>query len=102
MSSMAEMWTGTPTRDREASAPLPSIPSANAECVVMVDGKPYAGFVNRAYAEMAVRLWSGEVDGMGNIVPLHERARHEWHAVRGRRLEIVERASARSPDRRAP
>lgn len=73
-------------------APLPpirSIPCERADFVVTIDGKPYAGFVNQIYAEMAVGLWSGEIDGNGNPVPQNERVRHGWPAARGHVLEIV-------------
>ena len=78
-------------RPKDDQAPIPSIACTGADFVVTIDGKPYAGFVSRAYAEMAVGLWSGEIDGMGNPVPLYERARHGWLPARGRRLEVVER-----------
>jgi hypothetical protein len=61
---------------------------------VTIDGKPYAGFVTRAYAEMAIRTWTGEIDGIGNPVQFSERGRRGWSAVRGRSLEIAERGSA--------
>jgi hypothetical protein len=47
--------------------------------IVTIDGRPYAGFADRAMAEEAVKLWSGEVTGSS------------WPAVRGRTLPIVER-----------
>jgi hypothetical protein len=80
-------------RRKDAVQPIQRIACANAEFVVTIDGKPYAGFISREYAEMTVALWSGELDGSGLPVPPHERAQHGWPAARGRRLEIVARAS---------
>ena len=79
-------------RPKDDKAPIPQIACDGAAFVVTIDGKPYAGFVSRASAEMAVGMWSGALDGMGNPVPLYERARHGWAPARGRRLEVVERA----------
>lgn len=84
-------------RPKDDKAPIPPIACERADFVVTIDGKPYAGFVTRAYAEMAVALWSGEIDGMGNPVPVYERARHGWSPARGRRLEIVERGYRGGP-----
>jgi hypothetical protein len=71
------------------------IPCEGANFVVTIDGKPYAGFVDRRCTEKAVGLWSGEVDGFGDPVPHEERARGGWAVARGRRLEIVERVQGR-------
>jgi hypothetical protein len=68
-----------------------AIPCNTASFVVTIDGKPYAGFVSRASAELAVAMWLGEVDAYGEPLPPHERGLRGWRAVRGRRLEIVER-----------
>ena len=70
--------------------PIRSIPCSSASYIVTIDGKPYAGFVSRACAEMAVGIWSGTLDGNGFPVAPHERGEHGWAAVRGHRLEIVE------------
>jgi hypothetical protein len=69
------------------------IPCASAEVVVLIDGKAYAGFINRAYAEAAVGLWSGDLDANGLPVPSHERGRPGWPAIRGHAVEIVERGA---------
>ncbi len=85
--------TSAPQAERHAQrpvAPIRPIPFEGAAFVVTIDGRPYAGFINRSYAEMAVGLWSGEIDGFGEPVPPRDRARHGWAAVRGRRLEIVD------------
>ena len=70
--------------------PICPIPCERAEYVVTIDGKAYAGFVTRAYAEMAIQLWSGQVDGHGFPVAPGDRETHGWSAVRGRRFDIVE------------
>jgi len=75
--------------------PIRPIPCESAEVVVTIDGKPYAGFINRAYAEMAVGLWSGELDSNGLPVAPHQRKTPGWPAAQGRRLEIIERGNAR-------
>jgi hypothetical protein len=81
----------TPTRrPKDLLDTIRSISCESASFVVTIEGRPYAGFVNRAYAEMAVGLWSGEIDGNGLPVPPHERAGRGWPAARGRRLEILE------------
>jgi hypothetical protein len=67
------------------------IPSDGARFIVTIDGKPYAGFVDRFYAEQAVKMWLGEIDGAGLPVPFPEREIRAWPAIRGRRVEIVER-----------
>ena len=79
----------------ESPPPARAIPSESASFVVTIDGRPYAGFVNRASAESAVRLWSGETDGGGLPVPPHERDRHGWPAARGRLLAVIERSHDR-------
>jgi hypothetical protein len=76
---------------KEASVEVRAIPCGDASFVVTIDGKPYAGFVSRASAEMAVAMWLGEVDANGEPLPPHEKGQRGWPAVRGRRLEIVER-----------
>ena len=78
---------------KAAAAPVAvcAIPCTSAAFVVTIDGKPYAGFVSRASAEMAIAMWLGEVDADGEPLPPHEHGRRGWSAVRGRRLEIVER-----------
>jgi hypothetical protein len=93
MSTMASMHLTELQTDLQN--PIRPIPCESAEYVVTVDGKPYAGFVNRAYAEMAVGLWSGELDSNGAPVPAHQRTRPGWPAARGRRLEIIERSYGR-------
>jgi hypothetical protein len=72
--------------------PMRAIPCGSANFIVTIDGKPYAGFISRACAEMAVGLWSGEVDGGGFPISPDERARHGWSAARGHLLEVVERS----------
>jgi len=67
------------------------VPCENAAFVVTIDGRPYAGFVSRAYAEMAVALWSGEIDGKGDRIPFDQRSHCGWAAARGRHFEIVDR-----------
>lgn len=84
-------WDGA--RPRHVHEPIRPIPCETAAFVVTIDGKPYAGFVTRACAEMAVLLWTGEIDGIGNPIPPSERGRRGWLAVRGKSLEIVERGS---------
>src|SRR5689334_8697511 len=61
-----------------------------AHFVVTIDGRPYAAFVDRSYAERAVKMWLGEIDGNGEPVPNHERKGPTWRALRGRKLDIVE------------
>ncbi len=73
------------------SAEVRAIPCESASFIVTIDGKPYAGFVSRACAEMAIATWLGEVDADGEPIPPDQRGRHGWRAVHGRRLEIVER-----------
>jgi len=80
----------TKIRAYDPQQPICSIPCQRADYVVTIDGKPYAGFVSRAYAEMAVGLWSGEIDGHGFPIAPDERARRGWPAVRGHHLEIVQ------------
>jgi hypothetical protein len=67
------------------------VPSHDALFVVTIDGKAYAGFVDRRYAERAVEMWRGEIDGAGAPIPAWDRERRAWPAVRGRKLDIVER-----------
>jgi hypothetical protein len=80
---------------RKSREPTCAIPSDGANFIVTIDGKPYAGFVNRACAEAAVGLWSGAVDGGGFAVAPDERVRHGWPAARGHLLEVVERSHGR-------
>jgi hypothetical protein len=63
---------------------------AGARCLVKIDGKPYAAFIDRGCAEQAVKLWLGEIDGMGlpTRVPVGKGA--SWEGIRGRKVEIVE------------
>jgi hypothetical protein len=68
-----------------------AIPVGSARVVVTIDGKPYAGFINRACAEEAVRMWTGEINGAGLPVPDQQRAGAGWLAVRGHAFSIVER-----------
>jgi hypothetical protein len=62
-----------------------------ARFVVTIDGKPYAGFLDRSYAEQAVGLWLGEIDGAGLPVPAQDREKRAWPAIRGRNVQIIER-----------
>jgi len=62
-----------------------------AHFVVTIDGRPYAAFVDRVCAERAVKMWLGEVDGADEPVPYHERKGPTWRALRGRKVDIVER-----------
>ena len=83
-----DRWTGFAPEDFRDAAIRRSC--ARAPVVVTIDGRPYAGFADRAAAEEAVKLWSGEVNGGG--FPLSVRhATSGWPAVRGRTLIIVER-----------
>ena len=68
-----------------------SIPCRSAPFVVTIEGRPYAGFQTRQCAEEAVRMWSGEINGCGFHLPLADRERAGWPAVRGLSLAIVER-----------
>lgn len=91
MSNIVSMdkWTCFAPADFRDAAIRP-IPCARARVVVTIDGRPYAGFGDRAAAEEAVKLWSGEVTGAG--FPISSRpAVFGWPAVRGRMLGIVER-----------
>ncbi len=82
-------WSGfAPKELRDAG--IRPIPCAHARVVVTIDGRPYAGFVDRATAEEAVRLWLGEVTG-GGLPILSRPAGFGWAAVQGRSLDIVER-----------
>jgi len=81
--------------DRNKSqAAIGHVPCSTALYVVTIDGRPYAGFTSRTCAEEAVALWTGEVDAHGDPVPPGARERHGWAAVRGKRIEIVERPRA--------
>jgi hypothetical protein len=79
----------------DSKRPVGWIPCHNAEVIVTVDGKPYAGFINRAYAEMAVGLWSGTLSASGLPIDVHEHTKPGWPAARGRCLAIVERGNGR-------
>ena len=84
-----DRWTGFAPQDFRETAIRP-IPCARARVVVTIDGRPYAGFADRATAEEAVKLWSGEaIDEDIPIAPRREAL--GWAAVRGRSLGIVER-----------
>jgi len=72
-------------------AVIQPIPIGGARVFVTVDGQPYAGFLTRASAEDAIRLWMGEVNGIGIPVPPEQRSACGWHAARGHVLEVVER-----------
>jgi hypothetical protein len=67
------------------------IPVGGARVIVTIDGQPYAGFLTRACAEDAVRLWMGEVNGIGIPVPPEQQTACGWHAIRGHVIEVVER-----------
>jgi hypothetical protein len=67
------------------------IPCSGARFVVMIAGRPYAGFVTRAYAEEAINLWAGEANGCGMPLRASERDQAGWPAIRGLALTIVER-----------
>jgi hypothetical protein len=84
-----DRWTCFAPNDfRDAT--IRPIPCTRARVVVTIDGRPYAGFADRASAEEAVKLWSGEVTGGG--VPISPRPGVSgWPAVRGRALGVVER-----------
>jgi hypothetical protein len=72
-------------------AVIQPIPIGSARVIVTVDGQPYAGFLTRATAEDAIRLWTGEVNGIGIPVPPEQRSACGWQAARGHVLEVVER-----------
>ena len=92
MSNIIRMdrWTGFAPEDFRGVTIRP-IPCASARVIVMIDGRPYAGFANRAAAEEAVKLWSGEVTGGGLPIPPHHPSAFGWPAVRGHTLVVVER-----------
>lgn len=77
--------------NRQIPNEICSVPCDGARFVVTIDGKPYAGFADREAAQNAMKLWAGEIDGAGNPIPPGDRARRGWKAVRGRRLEVLER-----------
>lgn len=82
---------GRPSPSELRHAVICPIPIGGARVFVTIDGNPYAGFLTRAHAEDAIRLWTGEVNGIGLPVPLEQRGACGWHAVRGHVLEVVER-----------
>ena len=86
-----EGWEGFASLDIRADKAIRAIPVGGARFVVTIDGRPYAGFVNRDCAEQAVRLWAGEVNGCGVPVPDAQRAQSGWLAARGHCLAVVER-----------
>jgi hypothetical protein len=67
------------------------IPCGDARFVVTIASRPDAGFYSRECAEMAVRMWTGEVNGAGFALNSDERAGAGWPAIRGLHIEIVER-----------
>jgi hypothetical protein len=67
------------------------IPTGSARFIVTIDGRPYAGFIDRDCAEDAIRLWCGEINGSGFPVPHEQRDVAGWPAVRGRSLDGIER-----------
>jgi hypothetical protein len=83
-------WDHVLPRELRATTIRP-IPVGSAHVIVTIDGRPYAGFINRTHAETAVLLWMGEVNGCGHEVPAEQRAESGWLAVRGHTLGIVER-----------
>lgn len=85
-----DKWTGFAPEDCVKSTIRP-IPCTGARVIVEIDGRPYAGFANRAAAEEAVRLWSGEMTGGGLPISARYAASAGWRAVRGHLLTIVER-----------
>jgi hypothetical protein len=85
-----DRWTNFAPEDLRGAGIRP-IPCASARVVVMIDGRPYAGFANRVAAEEAVKLWSGEMTGGGIPLSSHDAPASGWSAVRGRTLAIVER-----------
>jgi hypothetical protein len=87
-SASLQGWEGYASKDLRESMIVP-IPTSGACAVVTIDGKPYAGFVSREYAEEAVRLWTGLTNGCGFPVPVNQRDRSGWIAVRGRILDII-------------
>jgi hypothetical protein len=70
--------------------PVKGIPCASAPYIVTIDGQPYAGFTNRDDAEMAMRLWLGEISGSGSPATPGN-ATHAWPRARGRSLKVVSR-----------
>ena len=88
--SRLQGWEGFTAKVFQGGEIVP-IPTAGARAVVTIDGKPYAGFVSREYAQQAVHMWTGIVNGCGFPVPVEQRERAGWPAVRGRVLDIVER-----------
>jgi hypothetical protein len=83
-------WTSFAPEDFRGAMIRP-IPCAGARVVVTIDGRPYAGFANRAAAEEAIKLWSGEVTGGGLPISSRDHGTSGWAAVRGHTLAIVER-----------
>jgi hypothetical protein len=78
-------------RAKEACDPMGCPIPGGARFVVTIDGRPYAAFLDRFYAEQAVQMWLGEIDGAGLPVPHTDRESRTWRAIRGRKVQIVER-----------
>jgi hypothetical protein len=78
-----------PGSEPRPKKPIRAIPfPQNARCCVTIDGKPYAGFVNKSSAQDAIDLWRGKVDGLGRRVTKFFGA--HWPAIEGRELAIVD------------
>jgi hypothetical protein len=89
-STTMERWSAHAPKGWGTNAIRP-IPCGDARFVVTIAGRPYAGFHSRECAEMAVRMWTGEVNGAGFALDAAERAGAGWPAIRGLPIEIVER-----------
>lgn len=90
MSFIGNMDRGVVSPQNVGGTAIRPIPCAGARVVVTIDGRPYAGFSDRATAEEAVKLWSGEpIDEEAPFDP--RRAALGWAALRGRTIDIVER-----------
>lgn len=85
-----ERWSGFAPEDVRDKGIRP-IPCERARVVVTIDGRPYAGFGDRATAEGAIALWLGEVNGIGFPVIDGDRGRSGWPAARGHTFSVVER-----------
>jgi hypothetical protein len=80
------------TTDVQASAEGCRCPiSETAGFIVTIEGRPYASFAERQYAEQAVGMWLGVIDGAGEPIPYEQRQRRAWRGISGRKVEIVER-----------
>jgi hypothetical protein len=86
---VSDKWTGFAPEHCRGNA-IRRIPCERARVVVMIDGRPYAGCVDRATAETAVKLWRGEING-GGFPVAHDCERCGWQAARGRELAVIER-----------